>query len=84
MPRLWKNTPQSSALDCKCMLTCAGGAGGPGELPAGGAEQPEGAEAATGADGQQCDWADVPGEPGAQFKHTDIQNILYPLSSYPL
>lgn len=83
MPCLWKNTPKSSALNCKRMITCAGGAGGSGELPAGRAEQPDGAEAATGAHGQHCDWTDVPGEPGTQFKHTDVQSIFNPLSSYP-
>lgn len=42
----------------------AGGAGGTGQLPAGGAEQPQGAEAAAGEDGQHRHWADVPGESG--------------------
>ena len=49
---------------CVCVCCVAGGAGGSGELPAGGAEQPEGAEAAAGEDGQHCHRTDVPGEPG--------------------
>lgn len=42
----------------------AGGAGGAGQLPAGGAEQPQGTEATAGEDGQHRHRADVPGESG--------------------
>lgn len=58
-----RNTCQASCLTC-IVRDAAGGAGGAGQLPAGGAKRPQGAEAAAGEDGQHCHWADVPGESG--------------------
>lgn len=61
---------------CGCVCCTAGRAGGSRKFSASSAKQPEGAETATGEDGQHSDRTDVSGESGKDTTQCDPHRHL--------